>query len=252
MIDYNPFSLEGKTILVTGASSGIGRAIAIQSSRMGASVCLCGRNEKRLEDTFNELSGSAHSIFVGDLTNGNDRNLMVNSLPILDGIVYNAGIAKRQLCRMIKEEDLVNIMNTNFNSVVLFQRQILKSKKIQDGASIVMISSRAASSPSIGNAIYSASKGALISYSKVLGLELSSRKIRVNSVCPGMVMTDLVKKEGDLMGVDFSEAQKKYPLGRFGSPEEIAYLSIYLLSDASAWMTGSCLDISGGGEMVLV
>lgn len=136
-------------------------------------------------------------------------------------------------------------MNINFSSSVLLQSTILSSKKINKGASIVFIASRAATSPSIGNAIYSASKGAVISYAKCLGLELAPRQIRVNCICPAMVWTDLIIQEG-ISKEELEEAQLKYPLKRYGKPEDIAYLTIYLLSDASCWMTGSILDITGG------
>lgn len=251
-MSYNPFSLEGKTILVTGASSGIGRSIAVECSRMGGRIISCGRNIERLEETLSQLEGDGHITVVGDLSLDEDRRRIVAELPELHGVVYNAGIARRQLCKSVKASEISRILDINFASVVLLQQQIMKKKKLLQGASIVMMASRAAFSPSIGNAVYSASKGALISYSKVLGLELADRKIRVNCICPGMVFTDLVRKEGELLGVDFEEVQKKYPLGRFGTPEDVAYLVVYLLSEASQWMTGSCIDISGGGEMVLV
>lgn len=248
---YNPFSLEGKTILVTGASLGIGRAIAVECSRMGATLCLCARTRDKLEETVNLLSGSDHIIYVGDVNSEEDRCRMVESLPRLHGVVYNAGIVRRQLCRMVKEQDLDDVLNTNFKSTVLLQRQLMKCKKLADGGSIVMMASRAAFAPSMGNAIYSASKAALISYAKVLGLEVAPKRIRVNSICPGMVFTDLTRSDAEKYGVNLEESQKNYPLGRYGTPEDVAYLTIYLLSDASQWMTGSCIDISGGGMMVL-
>lgn len=117
---------------------------------------------------------------------------------------------------------------------------------INKEASIVFIASRAPFAPTIGNALYSASKGAIIGYSKVLGLELASQKIRVNCICPAMVWTELVEKDAEMTGVDHNVAQLSYPLKRYGKPEDIAYLSIYLLSDASSWMTGSSIDITGG------
>lgn len=218
---------------------------------MGGKVCLCGRNQDRLEETLRLLTGSGHSVHVGDLTLEDCRLRIVESLPVLEGVVHNAGIVNRQLCRMIKEEDIDDVLETNFKSIVLLQRQLLKKKRLADESSVVMMASRAAFSPSIGNSIYAASKGALISYAKVLGLELAPKRIRVNSVCPGMVFTDLTHRDAERFGVDLEDAQRKYPLGRFGIPEDVAYLVIYLLSDASRWMTGSCIDISGGGMMVL-
>ncbi len=250
-MNYNPFSLEGRTILVTGASSGIGRAIAIECSRMGARLIIHGRSEDRLSETYKNLSGENHLMILGDLTSEEGRKELCDSLPELDGVVFNAGIEKRQLCRMVKEEDIYAILNVNFTSIALLQKSLLKKKKLTEGASIVMMASRAAFAPSIGNAIYSASKGALISYAKVLGLEVASRRMRVNCICPGMVFTELTRRDAEMYGVDLNETQKSYPLGRLGIPEDIAYLTVYLLSNASQWMTGSCIDISGGGMMVL-
>lgn len=250
-MDFNPFSLEGKTILVTGASSGIGQAIAIACSKMKAIVIITGRNRQKLENTLSLLEGDNHQILIADLTNETDINNLVIQLPKLDGIVYNAGIGSRKLCKMIEKEDIDTVMNTNFTSSVLLQSAILSAKKINKEASIVFIASRAAVSPSIGNAIYSASKGAIISYAKCLGLELAPRQIRVNCICPAMVWTDLIFQEG-VSKEELEEAQQKYPLKRYGKPEDIAYLAIYLLSNASSWMTGSLIDITGGGEQTLI
>jgi NAD(P)-dependent dehydrogenase (short-subunit alcohol dehydrogenase family) len=250
-MDFNPFSLEGKTILVTGASSGIGQAIAIACSKMKATVLISGRNRSKLETTLSLMEGDGHKILIADLTNQDDIYDLVIQLPKLDGIVYNAGIGSRKLCKMIEKEDIDIVMKTNFTSSVLLQSSILSLKKINKGASIVFIASRAAESPSIGNAIYSASKGAIISYAKCLGLELAPRQIRVNCISPAMVWTDLIIQEG-VSKEGLEESQQKYPLKRYGKPDDIAYLVIYLLSNASNWMTGSVLDITGGGEQTLI
>ena len=153
---------------------------------------------------------------------------------------------------MLKSSDIENIMAINFNAPILLQRTLLRKKKISKGASIVFIASRAAFAPTVGNALYAASKGAILSYAKVLGLELASRQIRVNSICPAMVWTDLTRKDETKTGADYNEVQKSYPLQRYGKPEDIAYLAVYLLSDTSVWMTGSAIDITGGGELTLV
>lgn len=246
MVD-NPFSLQGKTILVTGASSGIGRAISIACSRMGAKVVLTGRNKERLNSIFDSLSGNGCQMLVADLTSDEDVRALVGQLPLLDGVVYCAGIGQRLPCKMVMSQDVDEVMNINFKSNVLLQVALLKAKKIQKSSSIVFIASRAASSPSIGNAIYSASKGALISYARCLALELAPRLIRVNCICPAMVATDLILK-GGLTMEDLGAAQLQYPLKRYGTPEDVAYLAVYLLSDASAWMTGSCVDLTGGAN----
>ena len=251
-MNYNPFSLSGKTILVTGASAGIGRSIAVVCSKMGATVYITARSKERLEETLSLMTGSDNHAICADLTNGDDLTSVVETLPVLDGIVHNAGIGDRTLCKMVKTEDIGRVMAVNFNAPVLLQKLLLKKKKVAKEASIVFIASRAPFAPTIGNALYSASKGAVIGYAKVLGLELAPQKIRVNCICPAMVWTELVAKDAEMTGADYTEAQKKYPLQRYGQPEDIAYLSIYLLSSASSWMTGSCIDITGGGEFTLM
>lgn len=246
---YNPFSLKGKKILVTGASSGIGRQIAIECAKMGALLFVTGRNSQRLDDLLAYFpTGIRATSIAADLTDSGSIDFIAESVDSLDGIVHCAGIGDRTLSKMIREKDIERVMKTNFDAPVLLQRALLKRKKVNKGASIVFIASRAAFVPTIGNGLYSASKGALIAYSKVLGLELAPQKIRVNCICPAMVWTELVERDAALMGVDYHEAEKSYPLGRYGRPEDIAYLSVYLLADCSSWMTGSCIDVTGGAN----
>lgn len=248
----NPFSLEGKTILVTGASSGIGRSIAIECSRMGATVVLTARNEARLQETLSSLDGSGHQYICADLIDEASIQSMVEQLPVLNGVVHNAGMADRMPCKMVKAERMHQLMAANIEGPVLLQKHLLKKKRIAQGGAIVFIASRAPFAPAVGNAIYAASKGAMLGYAKCLGLELAPQRIRVNCICPAMVWTDLVAKDAEQTDGNYEELQKKYPLQRFGKPEDVAYLAIYLLSDASSWMTGSQLDITGGGELTLV
>lgn len=247
MTTFNPFTLEGKTILVTGASSGIGRGIAIACSKMGATVIINGRNEQRLAETMTEMQGEENLSLAADLSDSNSLTGMVSRLPKLDGIVHCAGIGQRVLCKQLQEADLDTMMDVNFKVPVMLQTEILKQKKINKGASIVFIASIASDSPSIGNAIYSASKGAIISYANCLALELAPRQIRVNCILPAMIWTDLILK-GGITEEELREDEKKYPLKRYGKPEDIANLSIYLLSNAAAWMTGSSIKITGGGN----
>ena len=117
---------------------------------------------------------------------------------------------------------------------------------------MVFIASRAASAPAIGNAFYAASKGALLAYAKTLGLELSPQGIRVNSICPAMVWTELAERDAKFAGTNQEELLRRYPLKRLGKPEDVANLAVFLLSDASSWMTGSVIDITGGGELTLM
>ncbi|MEL5893707.1 SDR family oxidoreductase [Bacteroides sp. GD17] len=248
---YNPFSLNGKTVLVTGASSGIGRSIAVECSRMGASVVLTGRNMERLNVTLDLMGRGNHMVLPADLLNESDIVKLVDELPVLDGIVHNAGVGNRVICKAVKVHDINFSFKPNFYGPVLLQRYLLKKKKVNREASIVFIASRAPFAPSVGNSIYAASKGAILGYAKVLALEVAPQKIRVNSICPAMVWTDLVEKDALAMGADYHELQMKYPLKRYGKPEDVAYLTIYLLSDASCWMTGNAIDLTGGGEGIL-
>lgn len=246
----NPFSLTGKTILVTGASSGIGQAVAISCAGMGASVVLTARNSQRLGDTLKEMEGS-HQVVEADLLDDKQRATLVEKIPQLDGIVHCAGVGSRIPCKLIDQDSLDCVMKPNFEAPVLLQASILSQKKLKKGASVVFIASRAYDSPSLGNAAYSASKGALISYSKCLALELAPRQIRVNCICPAMIWTKLILQDA-VSKEELEEAQKKYPLKRYGNPEDVANLALYLLSDASTWMTGSAIDLTGGGEGTLV
>lgn len=243
--NYNPFSLEGKTILVTGASSGIGKAVATICSRMGADIIITGRNDQRLASTLGTLEPGQHQIIQADLTCNDDITRIANEVPQLDGIVHCAGIGHRMPCKAVSENDIERVMKTNFSSAVLLQSALLSSKKIKKNASIVFLSSRTAEIPTVANSIYSASKGALASYAKCLALELAPRLIRVNCISPAMVWTDLIMAEG-VEQEDLHSRELKYPLKRYGQPEDIANLAVYLLSDASSWMTGSNIDITGG------
>lgn len=250
MEQFNPFSLTGKQILVTGASSGIGRGIALACAKMGATIIVTGRNVERLNETLAMLPEGEHKAIAADLTNAEDIERLVNELPKLDGFVQCAGVGSRVPCKQISEQDIKHVMQPNMEAPILLQSAILAKKKINKASSIVYIASRAYQSPSMGNAIYSASKGAIVAYAKCLALELAPRQIRVNCICPGMVWTDLITKDVDKETLE--QSQLLYPLKRFGTTDDIANLALYLLSDASAWMTGSCIDISGGGEGVLV
>ena len=244
----NSFSLQGKTILVTGASSGIGRAIAIACAEAGACVVLNGRNVARLNETMSQLSGDGHIVVPADLTIAEQRSALAEQVPVLDGVVHCAGIGSRVLCKMLEEQDVNRVMQANFEAPVMLQAELLREKKIAKEASIVFIASAAATMPSIGNAIYSASKAATIAYAKCLAQELVARKIRVNCISPAMVWTDLA-----LVGAteeQLHEAEQNYPLKRYAQPEDITGAAIYLLSNASSWVTGSNMELTGGAQML--
>ena len=245
---YNPFSLLGKRILVTGASSGIGRATAIECSKMGANVILTARNEERLNETLQQMDNiQLHQIIVADLSNMDDIKTLVDSIGNpLDGIVLCAGFTIVKPFRFVSENNIDSIINVNFKASAILLQMLLKRKGINKKASIVFISSVSGVWVStMGNTLYSASKGAVNGLIKGLALEMATKAIRVNSVNPGMVNTpffkdDVISKE------ELQEDIKRYPLGRYGNPKEIAYAVIYLLSDASAWVTGTNLKIDGG------
>lgn len=248
MSGFNPFTLEGKVILVTGASSGIGRGIAVTCSKMGATVIINGRNIAKLQETSSLMEPNSAIIKPSDLKDAEGVKTFASELPKLDGIVHCAGMGQRIPCKDIESCNVDEVMNVNFKAPVMLQAELLRQKKLNKASSIVFIASIASWSPSLGNSIYSASKGAIISYANCLALELSPRKIRVNCISPAMVWTDLILQEG-VEEEQLKEDEQKYPLKRYGAPEDIANLAVYMLSDASTWMTGSNVKISGGGKL---
>ena len=246
MNSYNPFSLHGKTIFVTGASSGIGRAISIECAKSGARVIVTDRDRQRLEETLGLLSGSGHGLFIADINNDALIDELVAELPFLDGIVHCAGIVKTLPFPFVNKESLSSVMNTNFTAPSVLSAKLIKKKKLVKGASIVFISSIAGKyCAQPANSIYAASKSAIDGMAKGMALDLAPNKIRVNTINPGMIDTNILN-EGPISGEQLEDHKKFYPLGRYGTPEEVAYAAIYLLSDASTWITGMSLLIDGG------
>lgn len=238
------FSLIGKTILVTGASSGIGKAIAIACAEQGANVVLTGRNVLGLNDTLSLMSGEGHIVIPTDLMIAEQRSALVEQVPELDGLVQCAGVMNRVPCKSIGQEDIDSVFAPNVEAPILLQAELLQERKIKKGASIVYMASIAPRSAETGNALYSASKAAIIAYAKCLSLELAPRQIRVNCISPAMVWTGLA-----LSGAtkeELEQDQATYPLKRYGKPEDVANAAVYLLSEASSWMTGSTVEITGG------
>lgn len=248
-INYNPFSIEGKNILVTGASSGIGKQTAIECSKMGANVIITARNEERLKATLNSLSidnGQKHQMLIADLANEEGINSLVEQLPELDGVSLNAGIVKTLPVKFINSKDLEQILNTNMIGPILLTQKLLKKKKIGKGSSVVFTSSIGGVLIStIGNTMYGVSKGGLNAFMKGLALEMAHKGVRSNSVNPGFVDTNILAA-GTITEEDLKKNMSHYPLGRFGKPEDIAHAIIYLLSDASSWVTGHTLVVDGG------
>ena len=244
-MSYNPFSLEGKTILVTGAASGIGRATAIECSKMGAKVIVTDCSEERLNETLNQLEGNGHQMIVTDLTVQEDINALVEKCPVLDGLVNNAGVIKGKPVSFLKLEDLQDVYQVNVFGVALLTKGLLRKKKMAKGSSIVFTSSISTYITATGLSVYASSKAAINAYMRTCAIELGTKEIRCNSVLPGTIETEFINSE------NFTDADKQkdlnlYPLGRYGKPADIAYGIIYLLSDASAWVSGAELVIDGG------
>lgn len=242
---YNPYSLAGKTVLITGASSGIGRATAIECSRLSARCVLTGRSEERLQETMSQLAGDGHQYIVADLATQEGIDSLCANVPQLSGVVNNAGINRRKPMAFIKQDDLNYVFQTNLFAPVLVIKSLIKQKKIDKGASLVFTSSVAALSSDLGNAIYGASKSALTAYMRYCARELAEKQIRANAILPGMVDTNLIHS-GAVSEADLLTDMQRYPLKRYGRPEEVAHMMIYLLSDASAWVTGQTFVIDGG------
>lgn len=244
-MEYNPFTLKGKTILVTGASSGIGQATAVECAQMGAEVVITGRDTERLQATA-DLVGAPKALIAADLTNQEDVERLVASLPPLDGAVLCAGNSTTLPLQFGSREKFDEMFNVNFFAPVELLRLMYKKKVLQKGASVVLIASIGGTHSFMpGNGVYGASKAALNSLMKYAAREYASRKIRVNSICPGMVDTPLIHR-GTITEEQLAEDAKRYPLGRYGKPDDIANGAVYLLSDASSWLTGHDLVIDGG------
>ena len=245
---YNPFSLEGKVILITGGAGGIGSTVAKTCVELGARVIMTDIREDALQSTLASLpepqDGDKNQCFTADLTDADQLASLVEFCPVLDGLVCNAGVMKLTLTQFISEGELTRIQKINLNAPIMLTRSLLKKKKIGKGGSIVFTSSAAGVyRVSPGNGIYATTKCGIDAFMRTVALEMGPKGIRCNSVNPGMVETALIDS--------FTEEQKEkeklnYPLRRFAKPEDIAYGIAYLLSDASAFVTGTALKIDGG------
>lgn len=249
---FNPFSLEGKTILVTGASSGIGRQCAIDCAKMGAKVVAIGRNMERLDGVMVEMGGTG-ICYSFDLSRVEEIKELITTIVVengkLDGFIHAAGIEITNPVKLCKPEEYESLYRVNCLSAFEIVKQLCGIKTFNKGGSVVLISSISGLIARKGLSAYAASKGALISSARVMAAEMASREVRVNTVSPGTILTPMMQKAIDRM----SEEDKKkrvdgFPLG-LGQTTDISNACIYLLSDASRWVTGQNLIVDGGFTM---
>ena len=244
---YNPFSLEGKTILITGASSGIGAQCAIDCSKMGAKVVLLARNEEHLQNIIKNCNGTYYSF---DLNNLNGIKELVPQIVKengpLDGFIHAAGIEKTLPIKNLKATDYESINRVNVLSAYEILKYITNKKYKRDTLRIVLIASITSVIGRIGTLAYSSSKGALVSGVKTLAAELAPKNININCVSPGTILTPLMQEF--MASLTEEEREKRiqgFPLG-LGKPEDISQACIFLLSDAARWITGQNIIVDGG------
>ena len=243
----NPYNLTNKNILITGASSGIGKACAVICAGLGAKLILTARDSEKLNQVVNEI-GTENEIqtFIADLSVQTEIENLAEFCGKLDGLVNAAGILNYNLIRFITSETLSKTFSTNFFSLAILIKNLINKKKINQNSSLVLISSVSQKLGVPATAEYAGSKAALLAYSRVLATELGARKIRVNTVSPGLVETPMTIANKSTLGESMLEEQSKsYPLG-IGKPEDVGNLCAFLLSDSSRWMTGTEIVIDGG------
>jgi NAD(P)-dependent dehydrogenase (short-subunit alcohol dehydrogenase family) len=243
--------LKGKTILVTGASSGIGRAVALFFSTQGARLVITGRSKSRLGDTLSQLGGEGHFVISGDLSDTKELKGMMDNVfdmvGLLDGVVHCAGIKKTLPLQALKEIDFddsfaINVKSAQF--LIKFLRR--KGKYNPDGSSVILLSSVAATNGEAANSTYSATKAAIEGLSRSLAVELARLNIRVNCISPGVIQTEMVEDFcRQLTKEQFDKLIEKHPLG-LGKPENVAHAAAFLASDLSGWITGTTLFVDGG------
>ncbi len=254
----NPFDLTGKTILVTGASGGLGSQAAISISRMGGRVLLVGRNQDKLQAVRDRMvevaavpgvsdgAGAGHQIHGVDLADSSARSALAGILPPLDGISHCAGMTLLQPFKFVTESQYEEVYRINVEAPLFLTQRLLKNKRILPGASLVFVSSISPLAGFKGHSVYAGSKAAISAVSRVLAHELAPSRIRSNTISPGMVKTQVMDEYQRQMSAEFVAADDaRYPLG-YGEPEDVANAIIFFLSEASKWITGSNLVMDGG------
>ncbi len=242
----NKFDLKDKCFLITGATSGIGYSTVILLFEMGCNIYAIGRNQQKLGELERIGKGKITTINV-DLMQDNSISDIVKQINgQIDGFVHSAGVFKSVPLNFINQDFLESERKLNYDVFLFLIKNLVKNKKIAKKSSIVAISSIAAHYGSYGHSVYSGTKGALISTIRVLAKELSSQEIRLNSISPGMVRTEMANAiSNDLTAENLLIDEKKYPLG-YGKPIDVAYSVAFLLSEASSWMTGQDIILDGG------
>ena len=252
---YNPYSLAGKVILITGASSGIGRMTAIECSKLGASIIVTARNEQRLLEVYSKLDTSTsqvHKMVLADLDSDDGLKTLIDQIDEVNGVSSNVGIAPGATpIKFISDEAVEKVWQVNTLSQVRLIRDLCKKKKIKKNSSIVFTASvGGVTAFNIGNSVYGMSKAALDSFMKFCAVDLSSRGIRCNAVCPGMIKTPMNDGAGAINDEDYKKDMEHYLLKRYGKPEEVAWATAFLLSDASSFITGVSLLVDGGLSII--
>lgn len=245
---YNPYSLEGKTILITGAASGIGKETAIESSKMGAKIVAVDLNADGLNALVPQLEGEGHLTFDGNLCNDEFLKLLAENAPILNGVFLCAGVSDTTLVKFLTEEKIDRVFNINVKAPVMMLKYLLKKKKVADGGSLVWMSSYGAEKVEPGLGIYAASKSAVNGFMRAYAKELIGKKIRSNSIMPMMIKTELISTLTTISEEDWKKQEAMYPLG-FGAPQDVARVAMFLFSDASRWITGTQFKMGGGSDL---